>query len=151
MRPVKFVVLGAAALASIGVFLDWVSVSADAPKIIREAMPTSGMENGGPVFLFLLGMPLLAAGIGAAKRFGRGLSVLALIGSALASLFALVKYADIDGAGRQLAKLGGGSAGAVSAAPGYWIVFFGATIACLASFVTLIKPEPALQQRAPVR
>jgi hypothetical protein len=141
MKPIKFVVLGSALLASIGVFLDWISVSADAPKLLRESLPASGMENGGPIFLFFLGMPLLAAGIGAAKRFGRGLSVLAIIGSALATLLALVKYADIDEAGRELAKIAGSSA--VSAAPGYWMVFTGSLVACLAAFVTLIKPERA--------
>lgn len=141
MKPVKFIVLGAAALASIGVFLDWISVNGDVPALVRDTMPKSGMENGGPIFLFFLAMPLLAAGIGAAKRFGRGLSVLAIIGSALASLLALVKYADIDEAGRELAKLG--SSGTLGAAPGYWLVFTGALIACLASFVTLVKPERA--------
>ncbi|NUO48437.1 MAG: hypothetical protein HOV80_06240 [Polyangiaceae bacterium] len=149
MKPVKFVVLGAAALASIGVFLDWIAVTGDVPALIRDAMPKSGMENGGPIFLFFLAMPLLAAGIGAAKRFGRGLSVLAIIGSALASLLALVKWADIESAGDELAKLGGG--GSVGVAPGYWLVFFGATIALFASFVTLIKPEPKLQPAYPAR
>lgn len=149
MKPVKFVVLGAALLASIGVFLDWIAVTGDVPALIRDAMPKSGMENGGPVFLFFLAMPLVAAGIGAAKRFGRGLSVLAIIGSALASLLALVKWADIESAGDELSKLGG--SGSVGVAPGYWLVFFGAFVACLASFVTLIKPEPKLQPALPGR
>ncbi len=151
MKPVKFVVLGSAVLASIGVFLDWISVSSDVPAIIREGLPKNGMENGGPLFLFFLAMPLLAAGIGAAKRFGRGLSVLAIIGSALASFLALAKWADIDDAAIELSKLGAG--GTVGVAPGYWLVFCGALVACLASFVTLVKPERALPAPAgaPIR
>ncbi len=146
MKPVKFVVLGSAALASVGVFLDWISVSGDVPRLVKDALPRSGMENGGPVFLFFLAMPLLAAAIGAAKRFGRGLGLLARAGAALATLLALVKYADIDGAAAELSKLGG--SGTVGVAPGYWLVFCGALFASLASFVTLVKPEPKLPARA---
>ena len=137
MKSIKFGVLGATIVAMGAVFMNWISVSEGVPKTVTEALPMTGMDNGGPVFLFLLGMPLLGAGIGALKRFGRGLAALSFVGSLLAVFLGLVKWVDIDDAAQELsaigATIGGGS--------GYSIFFLAASAACLASFVGLIKPE----------
>lgn len=140
MKSVKFGVLIATLVASLGVFLDWISVSGQLPRAIGQGLPTSGMDNGGPIFLFFLAMPLIGAAIGIARRFGRGLAALALVGSLLASFLALIKYADIDEAAQELAKLGGSAT--VSAAPGYWLVVCGAFAAAGASLLAVVKPEP---------
>lgn len=139
MKPVKMVVLGASLLAVVGVFLEWVSVSGSLPKVLASTLPRSGMDNGGPIFLFLLAMPLLAAGIGLKRPFGRGFAGLSLFGALGATFFALVKYSDIEEAGREVAKVAKGVS--VSAGFGYWIFFVGAAVAMVASVAGLIKPE----------
>jgi hypothetical protein len=138
MKQVKFAVLGSSLLATVAVFLEWVHVSGELPAILG-ALPRTGMENGGPIFLVLLAMPLAGAGIGAAKRFGRGLAGLSLFGALCASFLGLVKYADIEAAGREVGKLGAKLE--VTAGVGYWLFLVGAVVALLASVVGLIKPE----------
>ncbi len=124
MKATKFVVGAGAAFGILAVFLDWMSIEGKAVGLLKE-LPTSGMSNGGPVFLFLLGFPLLAAAIGAAKRFGRGMATMALLGGLLSAFMALVKYADIQSAGKMAKQLGV----TVSVAPGYWILFLGSVLA----------------------
>jgi hypothetical protein len=141
MKHLKFIIGGAALLGIIGVFLTWVNIEGAIPKLLGpDAIPTSGMDNGGPVFIFLLALPLIAAVIGILKRFGRGLAVLALVGGLAATFMGLVKGADIDDAAAELKKLGG--AATLSYAPGYWVCFIASCIVLVVSIVALIKPEP---------
>lgn len=146
MKQIKFAVLGSSVLASFGVFLDWIDVSGDLPSAISDGLPRSGMENGGAVFLFLLGMPLLAAGIGCLKRFGRGLAALALFGASLAMLFALAKSADIRHATEKLVEYG--FSGTIDLASGYWVLVVGSVVSVVASMAGLVKPEPKLSAGA---
>lgn len=136
MKSAKFAVLGSTLLAVIAVFLPWISVSGDA-GLFGSALPRSGMDNGGPVFLFFLMMPLVGAGIGALKRYGRGLAALSFVGGLLTVFMALVKYADIDGAAGEAKQLDV----VVSAAAGYWVFFVAASAICAASLAALIRPE----------
>jgi hypothetical protein len=48
MKATKFAVLGAV-LGIVSVFLDWISVSGKGGAVL-DAMPRTGMDNGGPVF-----------------------------------------------------------------------------------------------------
>lgn len=136
MKSVKFAVLGATLLAMVAVFLPWISVSGDA-GLLSSSMPRTGMDNGGPVFLFLLMMPLVGAAVGAAKRFGRGLAALSFIGGLLTVFMGLVKYADIDAAAVEAKQIDV----VVSAAAGYWVFFLAAAAVCVTSLAGLIKPE----------
>lgn len=147
MKSFKFIVGGAALIGIISVFLKWISIDGKLPKVLAGAMPESGMDNGGPVFIFLLALPLIAAGIGALKRFGRGLSALALVGSLAAAFMAMVKYDDIEKGARAAAKLGGNVT--MSAAPGFWVFLIASTAALLVSLVSLVKPEPQRPSGAP--
>lgn len=136
MKATKFAVLGATVLGIVSVFLEWISVSGKGGAIL-DAMPRTGMDNGGPIFLFFFVLALIGAGIGAAKRFGRGLSVLSLIGGLLAAFMGLVKYADIENAAREASKIGA----TVDAAMGYWLFFVCSCAIVVLSLVNLIKPE----------
>jgi hypothetical protein len=141
MKATKWIVGGAALVGISSTFMDWMSIELGGlAKSVADDVPTGGMDNGGPIFIFLLGLPLLAAIIGIAKRFGRGMGVMALIGGLLATFLALVKYADISEAAAQLASAGMGQA---SVAVGYWVLFVGSTLATLGGLFALIKPEPA--------
>ncbi len=142
MKQTKWIVGGGALLGIVSVFLDWMKLDGTVTGPLA-ALPKSGMENGGPVFIVLLALPLIAAAVGAAKRFGRGMAVLALLGGLLAAFMALVKYGDITDA----AKLAKGMA-TISVAPGYWLLFVGSTVALVGGIVGLIKPEPATPARA---
>lgn len=147
MKPVKFIVLASTLVSILGVLaFDWISVTGSLPKLLSD-LPRTGMDNGGAIFLFFLAMPLIGAGIGAAKRFGRGLALLSMFGSFVASFFSLVKYSDIDQAARTAKSLGV----TLGVGMGYWIFFAGASVAFLASLVALIKPEPkpAVAPQAP--
>ncbi|MFO0554020.1 MAG: hypothetical protein U0271_36910 [Polyangiaceae bacterium] len=140
MKFTKFAVLGGALTAMIGVFLKWIQVGGDAPKTLLAELPMTGMDNGGPVFLFFLALSAIGAGVGSLKRFGRGLAGLSFGGSLLTVFMAFVKYADIEEAGHAAKELGV----TVEVASGYWVLFIGASLACLASLVALVKPEPKL-------
>ncbi|NUP11447.1 MAG: hypothetical protein HOW73_35830 [Polyangiaceae bacterium] len=137
MKSLKFAVLGATVAAMAAVFLDWISVSGDLPSALEGTLPRSGMDNGGPVYLFLLSFPLIGAGVGALKRYGRGLAGLSFVGALLTVFMGLVKYADIDEAAREAGKIGAN----LGVATGYWLFFLGACAACIASLIALIKPE----------
>jgi len=108
--------------------------------MLADAVPATGMGNGGPVFIVLLLLPISAAGIGAMKRFGRGLSAMALVGALGAWLLAMVKLSDISSGGEVLSQLG--AKVTMSAAGGYYVFLFATTVVTLASIVGLIKPEP---------
>jgi hypothetical protein len=137
MKATKWIVGGGALLGIASVFMSWISVDGKANKLL-DALPKTGMENGGPVFIVLLSLPLIAAVVGAAKRFGRGMAGLALAGGLLSAFMGLVKYADIESAG----KIAKGIA-TVSAAPGYWLFFIGSVVAMVGGIIGLIKPEKA--------
>lgn len=136
MKATKFAVLGATVLGIVSVFLDWISVSGKGGAVL-DAMPRTGMDNGGPVFLFFFVLALIGSGIGALKRFGRGLSVLTLIGGLLAVFMGMVKYADIGNAAQEAGKIGA----TVDAAMGYWLFFACSCAIVVLSLVNLIKPE----------
>jgi hypothetical protein len=136
MKATKFAVLGATVLGIVSVFLDWISISGKGGAVL-DAMPRTGMDNGGPVFLFFFVLALIGSGIGVLKRFGRGLSVLTLIGGLLAAFMGLVKYADIESAASEAGKIGA----TVGAAPGYWLFFVCASAIVVLSLINLIKPE----------
>jgi hypothetical protein len=143
MKNIKYVVGGSALLGIISLFLKWVSIDGSlggALGSLVDALPTSGMGNGGPVFLFLLALPLVAAAVGAARRFGRGLSITALLGAVGAWLLAMVKLSDISHAGETLSQLGGQIT--TSAAGGFYAFLLATTVAVLASFAGIVKPEP---------
>jgi hypothetical protein len=143
MKSLKYVVGGSALVGIASLFLKWVAIDGNPPAIVAGALPTTGMGNGGPVFLVLLALPIVAAGIGAARRFGRGLSVMALLGALGAWLLAMVKLADISHAGDELAKLGVGVGSfSLSAAGGYYVFLFATSVVVLGSIVGLVKPEP---------
>jgi hypothetical protein len=135
---------GSALVGIVSLFLKWVAIDGKPPAIIADALPTTGMGNGGPIFLIMLLLPIVAAAIGAAKRFGRGFAVMALVGALGAWLLAMVKLSDISHAGDELSKLGMGDGGdfSVSAASGYYVFLFATSIAALGSIVGLVKPEP---------
>ena len=149
MKANKFIVGVGALLGIVATFLEWAVVDFDGPAAgLDIAVPTSGMDNGGPIFIFFSAMPLIAALVGVVKRFGRGMGVLALIGGLLATFLALVKYADISDAGAQLADQGMGSVGV---AGGFWVLFVGCALAAVGGLLALIKPEPkAASQAAPM-
>ncbi len=136
MKATKFAVLGATVLGIVSVFLDWISVSGKGGAVL-DAMPRTGMDNGGPVFLFFFVLALIGSGIGALKRFGRGLSVLTFIGGLLAVFMGMVKYADIGNAAQEAGKIGA----TVDAAMGYWLFFACSCAIVVLSLVNLIKPE----------
>jgi hypothetical protein len=142
MKPIKLFVLGSSLLATLAVFSDWVKMEGDLPPIIKTAMPTSGMQNGGPLFMCLLALPLIAAGVGALKRFGRGLAVTSFVGAFLASLLGLAKYSDFSAATSEIAKLG--ATGTIGAATGYWIFLLFCFFTTAASLVGIVRPEPKL-------
>jgi hypothetical protein len=142
MKPIKFAVLGSSVLATIAVFTEWAKIEGDFPSIVKDALPTSGMGNGGPVFLFLLAFPLAASAVGSAKRFSRGLAITSFVGALLATLVGLAKYSDISHAGDELSKIG--ATGTITAAPGYWVFFVGALVTALASLAGIVRPEPKL-------
>jgi hypothetical protein len=140
LKATKFIVGAGALLGIVGTFLDWATVELEGPAAgLGAAVPTSGMDNGGPIFIFLLALPLVAAIVGLIKRFGRGMGVLALVGGLLASLLALVKYADISDAGAEIARQ---SMGSMSVAGGYWVMFVGCSITAIGGLIALVKPEP---------
>jgi hypothetical protein len=147
MKAVKLVVGGAAVMGMIGTFLPWIDVGgAGATGKFAAALPRSGMDNGGVLFLVLLAVPLLAALLGLRKGMGRGLGALALVGGLLSLFMALVKYADIQKAGRLAAKVSADLT--ISAGAGYWLLFAGSLIALLGGLVALIKPERAVPRGA---
>ncbi len=141
MKATKFIVGAGAVIGIAGCFMDWAAIdlSGIAEKLGSGGMPTAGMDHGGPVVIFFLLMPLIAAAVGIAKRMGRGMGVLALIGGLLSALIGLVKYADIEEAGALLADNGMGT---VEVAGGYWVMFAGCTLALVGGLIALIKPEP---------
>ncbi len=143
MKATKWIVGGGAVLGIVSCFLDWASIElGGASKAVAAEFPTGGMDQGGPIFIFLLALPLIAAVVGIIKRMGRGMGVLALIGGLLTAFMGLVKYADIDRAAAELASVGIGS---VSVASGYWLMF-GCSVVCTAGgLIALIKPEPKPQ------
>ena len=145
MKATKFAVLGATVLGIVSVFLDWISVSGKGGAVL-DAMPRTGMDNGGPVFLFFFFLALIGSGIGVLKRFGRGLSVLTMIGGLLAAFMGLVKYADIGSAAREASKIGA----TVDAAMGYWVFFVSSCAIVVLSLVNLIKPEKKEQPESRV-
>jgi LPXTG-motif cell wall-anchored protein len=136
MKATKFAVLGATVLGMISVFLDWISVSGKSGAIL-DALPRTGMDNGGPVFLFFFILALIGSGIGVLKRYGRGLAVLTLIGGLLSAFMGLVKYADIEAAAKEATKIGA----TVDAGMGYWLFFTCSCAIVVLSIVNLIKPE----------
>jgi hypothetical protein len=148
VKATKFIVGGAAVVGIGACFLDWASIElGGAAKKMAVEFPTSGMDNGGPVFIFFFALPLIAALVGVLKRMGRGMGVLAAIGGLLAAFLGLVKYADISDAGAKLADAGMGQ---VAVAPGYWAMFFASLLCLLAGLVALIKPEPKPEKAAPL-
>ena len=123
MKATKWIVGGGAVVGTVGCFMDWATVQASgAAKELLADFPARGMDQGGPIILFFLGMPLLAALVGVIRRMGRGMGALALVGGLISAFFALVKYADIQGAATKMASAGMGN---VAVAPGYWLVFVG--------------------------
>jgi hypothetical protein len=142
MKSLKYIVGGSALVGIVSLFLKWVAIDGNAPAIIAGALPTTGMGNGGPIFLVMLALPIAAAAIGAAKRFGRGLSVMALLGALGAWLLAMVKLSDISHAGDELSKLGMGGDFTLSAAGGYYVFLLATSIVVLGSIAGLVKPEP---------
>jgi hypothetical protein len=141
MKATKFIVGTGVVVGIAGCFMDWAAIdlSGIAEGLSTDRMPTAGMDHGGPVILFLLALPLIAALLGLLKRMGRGMGALAFVGGLLAALLAMVKYADIEDAGALLADNGMGS---VEVAGGYWVMFAGCTIAMVGGLIALIKPEP---------
>lgn len=140
MKATKFIVGAGALLGIVACFLDWASVEFEgAAESVMAAVPRSGMDNGGPIFIFFLAMPLIAAVIGIIKRFGRGMGVLAFIGGLLATFMAMMKWADISEGGAELAKA---QMGSMEVAGGFWLLFLGCTLATVGGLVALIKPEP---------
>ncbi len=148
MKATKFIVGAGAVLGIAACFMDWAAVELTglAKEVSGGGFPAGGMDQGGPVFIFLLAMPLIAAAVGLLKRMGRGMGVLALLGGLLATFMGLVKYSDISEAGAKLAEAGMGS---VSAAPGYWLMFVASVICTVGGLVALIKPEPKPAVAAP--
>jgi hypothetical protein len=140
MNPIKFVVLGSSLVASAAVFMNWISFKGELPKLLAD-LPVTGMQNGGPIFLFFLGLAVIAGAIGAARRFGRGLAVLALVGALCSTLLGILKWGDISDATKSAEQLGG--LVELSIAPGYWIFFLGSLVAFVASIAGLVKPEKA--------
>ena len=145
MKVNKWIVGVGAAMGIVSVFCKWMSVDKELTGALAN-LPVSGMQNGGAVFLVLLALPAMAATIGALKRFGRGMAVLALIGGLLSSLLAMVKFGDISKA----AALGKQLSVTISVAPALWLLLLGSLAAALGGIVGLIKPERAAQA-APVR
>mgnify|MGYP000178300774 CR=1 FL=1 len=146
MKATKFAVLGLTIIGMASVFMDWIAVGGKNAAAFADKMPLSGMDNGGPIFLFFLALPLLAAVIGISKRFGRGMGVLSLIGGLLAVFMGLVKYSDI-GSAAQSAK---GLDVSVDAAIGYWLFFVSSCGIFLAGVVALIAPEKKVAAPAAV-
>lgn len=144
MKATKFIVGAGAVIGIAACFMDWAAIELTgmAKAVAGDTFPTAGMDQGGPVFIFLLAMPLIAALVGVLKRMGRGMGALAFIGGLLASFMGLVKYADIADAGTKLADA---NMGAVDAAAGFWLMFMGALIATIGGLIALIKPEPKPQ------
>ncbi len=146
MKATKFAVLGLTILTMAAVFADWISVNGKNASALLQKIPRTGMENGGPIFLFFLSLPLLAAVIGMARRFGRGMATLALVGAALSLFMALVKYNDIEAAALSAEGLGA----SVEAAGGFWLFFVASLAIFFTALVGLILPEkkPALPAAA---
>jgi hypothetical protein len=145
MKASKWIVLAGAGIGIISTFMPWITVESGGAGALGEALleelPTSGMDNGGPVFIFLLALALVAGIVGAIKRFGRGMGGLALAGGLLSTFMALVKYADIHDAASQLSGLGNATIGT---AIGWYLLFFGSLAATMGGIAALIKPEPKL-------
>ena len=140
MKATKWIVGAGAVIGIASTFLDWMSVELTGGGA-STSVPTGGMDHGGVVFITLLCLPLIAAAVGALKRFGRGMATLALVGGLLATLMSMAKYADISEAAALLAEHGLGTA---SVAGGYWLLFVGAAIPAVGAIVGLLKPEPKL-------
>ncbi len=149
MKPIKWIVGGAALLGIASTFTNWMTWEGKLPKLLAD-LPASGMDHGGPVFIFFLALALIAALIGIIRRFGRGMAVLAMIGGLLSTFVSLLKYGDITEAAGILAKAGVAS---VSVAAGWYVLFFASAACMLVPIVALIKPEPkptpATNQPAP--
>lgn len=151
MKATKWIVGVGAVMGIAACFMDWATIELTGlAKAVSSGsdFPAAGMDQGGPIFIFLLAMPLIAALVGVLKRMGRGMGVLALIGGSLSSLLALVKYADIADAGAKLAEADMGSVGV---AGGYWLLFVGSAIAAMGGLIALIKPEPKPVAAAPAQ
>jgi hypothetical protein len=143
MQKLKFVAALAAIAGISGCFMQWlrIDLGQGAALLSGIKMPVAGMDNGGPVFLFLFGVVLVCAGVGIGRRFGRGLAAGTLAGALGVTFFALVKYADIGQAGSSIRDLGQGAS--VSIALGYWVVLAAGVLALLVALAALIRPEQA--------
>jgi hypothetical protein len=150
MKATKWIVGGGALVGIAGTFMEWMTIELEglAKDVAGSSMPTSGMDNGGPIFIFFLCLPLCAAIIGILKRFGRGMGGLALAGGILSLLLAMLKYADISSAATLLSEGGMGNA---AVAPGYWVLFAGSALAAAGGLIALIKPEPKPQVAPPMQ